>query len=95
MRDESEDLGENLASVFSLVSSEEAIRSSREVIEAYGDAENAIAGTIKWAEFSLTDEFVRGGFSRTGTMGARVQRNPFESILWLTRRMPARRAYPR
>lgn len=71
MRDEQEELGEDLASVFSLVSSEEAIRSSREVIEAYGDTENAIAGTIKWAEFSLKNEFVRGGYSRTGSMGSR------------------------
>lgn len=71
MWNKDEELGEDLANVFSLVSTEEAIRSSREVIEAYGDADNAIAGTIKWAEFSLDNKFVRGGFSRSGTMGSR------------------------
>lgn len=68
---ETEDLGQSLEEVFSLVSSDEAIRSSKEVLEAYGGGENTIAGTIKWAEFSLNNSFVRGGFSRIGAKGMR------------------------
>lgn len=68
---ETENLSQSLEEVFSLVSSDEAIRSSKEVLEAYGGAENAIAGTIKWAEFSLNNTFVRGGYSRIGAKGMR------------------------
>ncbi|MDG2004767.1 MAG: hypothetical protein P8J20_15705 [Novosphingobium sp.] len=65
-------LQKDVEEVFALTPSDEAIASSREVIERYLNNNAALAGTIKWAEFSFIGKHIRSGISQAKSMSTRL-----------------------
>lgn len=65
-------LQRDVEEVFALTPGDEAIASSREVIECYLSTNATLAGTIKWAEFSFAGKHIRSGISQARSMSTRL-----------------------
>lgn len=72
MREDSENLHGALEEIFSLVPSEEAIASSKEVVSRYFRDNAKIGSNIVWADFESDGDFVRGGISNINSMSSRL-----------------------
>ncbi len=72
VRDSDKSLQETVEEVFSLVPSDEAVISSREVVSRYLRNDTRIISSLCWAEFQLDGRFVRGGVSNIDSMSSRL-----------------------
>jgi pimeloyl-ACP methyl ester carboxylesterase/DNA-binding CsgD family transcriptional regulator len=74
-------LYKSVQEVFSLVPTDEAINSSREVVSRYIRNDASITSSIKWAEFEFNGLFVRGGISNVDSMSSRLISTPQEDSI--------------
>ena len=75
MRSNIKYLHDTLEEVFSLVPTQDAIASSRAIVEQHLRNDTSISSNIKWAEFSTAGQFVRGGVSRVDLMSSQLVSN--------------------